>query len=177
MIEVVIESVRAGLMGQQRLAILREIGEERFLAIVIDPYIAEQIAYGMQEFEAERPMSHDLISEVIHEMNAKITRVEVVELKNQVYYGNIVIETSSGEILNIDSRSSDAIAMAVRTKAPIFVSAGIMDQEGIKPQEELPEIEDLTIDPPSQEHLSIFEDFIDNLDIDPTANDDNPKDD
>ncbi|MDH5605798.1 MAG: bifunctional nuclease family protein, partial [Anaerolineae bacterium] len=93
MVEVVIESIRAAFMGQQRLVLLRQVDDERFLAIVIDPYIAEQIAFGLQDLEIERPMSHDLLNQTIEQLRGKILRVEVVELKNQIYYGNIVIET------------------------------------------------------------------------------------
>lgn len=169
MVEVVIESIRAAFMGQQRLVLLRQVDDERFLAIVIDPYIAEQIAFGLQDLEIERPMSHDLLNQTIEQLRGKILRVEVVELKNQIYYGNIVIETPSGETLNIDSRSSDALALAVRSKVPILVAQKIMDEAGIEPQEENFEedLEDLDSEPPSEEHLSIFQDFIENLDIDP----------
>ena len=174
MVEVVIDSIRVGLMSQNRVIILRETGTERYLAIWIDAYMAEQITFALQEIEVARPMSHDLMKQILHSLNARLIRVEVVELKNEVYYGNLVIETDNGHQINIDTRPSDALALAVRTNIPILVSRKVMDEAGIVPeqdiseQQESPESRGLTSkqDPEAgEDRLSIFEDFLDNLDI------------
>ena len=79
MLEVVIDSIRVGLMSQNRVIILRELDTDRFLAIWIDPYMAEQITFALQEVEVARPMSHDLLKQVLQNLNARLIRVEVVE--------------------------------------------------------------------------------------------------
>ena len=174
MVEVVIDSIRVGLMSQNRVIILRETGTERYLAIWIDAYMAEQITFALQEIEVARPMSHDLMKQILHALNARVIRVEVVELKNEVYYGNVVIETDNGHQINIDSRPSDALALAVRTNIPILVARKVMDEAGIVPEQDISEEQEgsetsemetgQTTDL-GEDHLSIFEDFLDNLDI------------
>ena len=174
MVEVIIDSIRVGLMSQNRVIILREVESERYLAIWIDAYMAEQITFALQEIEVARPMSHDLLKQVIQALNARLIRVEVVELRNEVYFGNLVVETDSGHQLNIDSRPSDALALAVRTNVPIFVSRSVMDEVGIIPDQDISEMpsnieeaattdKDTTED--GEDRLSIFEDFLDNIDI------------
>jgi bifunctional DNase/RNase len=177
MVEVVIDSIRVGLMSQNRVIILREVDTDRFLAIWIDPYMAEQITFALQEVEVARPMSHDLLKQVLQNLNARLIRVEVVELKNEVFYGNLVLETDNGHTINIDSRPSDALALAVRTNVPILVSRQVMEEAGIVPEEDISiqaegglveeeeKVEEAG-DSESGERLSIFEDFLENLDLD-----------
>ncbi len=177
MIEVVIDSIRVGLMSQQRVVILREAEAERYLAIWIDPYMAEQITFALQEVEVARPMTHDLIREMLRGMDARVTRVEVLSLKADVYYGNIVVEVD-GRTVNVDSRPSDALAIAVRTHVPILVARDVMDTAAIIPEEDLEEGEDTAFEEVSTEpdgeelepenigRLEVFEDFLENLKID-----------
>ena len=175
MVEVVIDSIRVGLMSQNRVIILRETSTERYLAIWIDAYMAEQITFALQEIEVARPMSHDLMKQILHALNARIIRVEVVELKNEVYYGNLVVETDNGHQINIDTRPSDALALAVRTNIPILVARSVMDEAGIVPEQDISS-EQEEIDPQEsldtetieegEDRLSIFEDFLDQMDLD-----------
>jgi bifunctional DNase/RNase len=173
MIEVVIDSIRVGLMSQQRVVILREADAERYLPIWIDSYMAEQITFALQEVEVARPMSHDLLKNIIKTLDARVIRVEVSELKDQVFFGNIVLETNTGDTINIDTRPSDALALAVRAHVPIMIAVDVMDSAGVIPEEDLGEQELISADKPtsetgneeSGERLSVFEDFIDNLDI------------
>jgi bifunctional DNase/RNase len=176
MIEVVIDSIRVGLMSQQRVVILREADAERYLAIWIDPYMAEQITFALQEVEVARPMTHDLIREMLRSLEARVVRVEVLSLKADVFYGNIVVEVDH-KTLNVDSRPSDALAIAVRTHVPILVSPEVMEAAGIIPEEDLDEGEngideileekegDL-VEGEGEGRLEVFEDFLENLDID-----------
>jgi bifunctional DNase/RNase len=177
MVEVVIDSIRVGLMSQNRVIILREVDTDRFLAIWIDPYMAEQITFALQEVEVARPMSHDLLKQVLQNLNARLIRVEVVELKNEVFFGNLVLETDNGHTVNIDSRPSDALALAVRTNVPILVARQVMEEAGIIPEEDIsiqPEggiveeefKEEESVESEGGERLSIFEDFLENLDLD-----------
>jgi len=175
MVEVVIDSIRVGLMSQNRVIILRETNTERYLAIWIDAYMAEQITFALQEIEVARPMSHDLMKQILQALNARIIRVEVVELKNEVYYGNLVVETDNGHQINIDTRPSDALALAVRTNIPILVARSVMDEAGIVPEQDISSDQE-EIDPQesmaaetmdeSEDRLSIFEDFLDQMDLD-----------
>ncbi|MBX3049621.1 MAG: bifunctional nuclease family protein [Anaerolineales bacterium] len=183
MIEVVIDSIRVGLMSQQRVVILREVDAERYLAIWIDPYMAEQITFALQEVEVARPMTHDLIREMLRSLEARVSRVEVRALKADVFYGNIVVEVD-GRTVNVDSRPSDALAIAVRTHVPIMVSREVMDAVGIVPEEDLDEGEfspdDIFEEKPQAEEadsrLEVFEDFLDNLSIGEDGDDDAEED-
>lgn len=173
-IEVVIDSIRVSLMSQQRIVILREKDAERYLPIWIGPYEAEAITIALQGTEVSRPLTHDLLVSVFRTLDARLIRVEVSSLRDQVYYGNIVAEIH-GETIDIDSRPSDALAIAVRAKIPILVEAEVMDNAGIIPEESIegeeiepgmsPEQEEEGItDPAAEERLSVFEDFFDQLD-------------
>lgn len=182
MVEVVIDSIRVGLMSQQRVVILRESEADRYLAIWIDPYMAEQITFALQEVEVARPMTHDLIREVVRTMDGRVVRVEVHDLKGDVFYGNIVVEVN-GRTVEIDSRPSDALAIAVRTNVPILVARAVMDAAGIIPEEDLEGAEGEApiageIEPREQqssngeERLEVFQDFLSKLDIKEDDDDD-----
>jgi hypothetical protein len=172
MIEVVIDSIRVSLMSQQRMVILREVDAERYLPIFIGIYEAQAIEISLQEVEVERPLTWDLLKNMITTLNARVTRVEVIELREDIFYGNVVLE-SDGRIFQIDSRPSDALALAVRARVPIFVARGIMDSAGITPEEDLQKHAAPKSDKPAEtegeggeERLSVFEDFLDKLDLD-----------
>jgi hypothetical protein len=138
--------------------------------------MAEQITFALQEVEVARPMSHDLLKQVLNNLNARLIRVEVVDLKNEVFFGNLVLETDSGHTINIDSRPSDALALAVRTNVPILVARKVMEEAGIVPEEDISEQVDQAAgeSAPAEEaagetggdHLQVFEDFLENLDLD-----------
>lgn len=174
MIEVVIDSIRVSLMSQQRMVILREMDAERYLPIFIGIYEAQAIEISLQEVEVERPLTWDLLKSMITTLNGRVIRVEVIELKEDIFYGNIVVETN-GRTINIDSRPSDALALAVRMRVPIFVSRPIMDAAGIVPEEDLQKRAARKSEKSGQsdaeggeERLSVFEDFLDKLDLDDT---------
>lgn len=173
MVEVVIDSIRVSLISQQRIVILKELETERYLPIWIGVYEAEAIAMALQEVEVSRPLTHDLLKNVIKAFNARVIRVEVLSLREDTFYGNIVTEVN-GHTLDIDSRPSDALALAVRTHVPILVTRSIMDSAGIIPEEDLQE-QELPPEPVEggEERLSVFEDFLDRLDIDDVGNEEN----
>ncbi len=184
MIEVVIDSVRVSLMSPQRLIVLRQTDVERFLTIWVGPYEAEAITVALQEIEMHRPLTHDLLKNVFTAFNARITRVEVLNLREDIFYGNIVAEVDDREI-NVDARPSDAIALAVRAHVPIFVHSSVMESAGIVPEQDMPnhptdegtsskekpggETPEI-----SEDRLSIFEDFLDKLDDKDKPDDDSP---
>jgi bifunctional DNase/RNase len=171
MVEVVIDSIRVSLMSQQRIVILRELNAERYLPIWIGVYEAEAITLSLQEVEVARPLTWDLLKNVFTNLNAQVVRVEVVSLRDDTFYGNIVAEVD-GHVLNIDSRPSDALALAVRAHVPILVTRSIMDMAGISPEEDLKEKAPEKLEKPvenepepGEEGLSVFEDFLNKLDL------------
>lgn len=171
MVEVVIDSIRVSLMSQQRIVILREVDGERYLPIWIGVYEAEAITIALQEVEVARPLTHDLLKNVFGMLNAQIIRVEVAALRDDTFYGNIIAEVD-GKTINIDSRPSDALNLAVRAHVPIFVARAVMDSAGIIPEEDLQEAASAQPAPKeevieeSEERLSVFEDFLEKLDLD-----------
>jgi bifunctional DNase/RNase len=188
LIEVLIDSVRVSLMSPQRIVILREKDAERYLPIWVGPYEAEAITVALQEVEVIRPLTHDLLKNLFTTFNALLVRVEIQSLKEDIYYGNIVAELD-GQTINIDARSSDAIALAVRAHIPIMVHAAVMDSAAIAPELDLQddnpppsdEAEKATeITPPApptpeeQGRLSVFDDFLDNLDLGTPPDDNDP---
>jgi bifunctional DNase/RNase len=186
MIEVVIDSVRVSLMSPQRLVVLRETDGERFLPIWVGPYEAEAITMALQEIEVVRPLTHDLLKNVFTTFNARIKRVEIVALRSDIFYGNIVAELDGREI-HVDSRPSDAIALAVRTHVPVLVASEVMEAAGMTPEKDVQDQTPGSISPDTKplsaragsedasDRLSIFKDFIDRLDIDKPAADDESK--
>ena len=171
MVEVVIDSVRVSLTNQQRIIILREVNQERYLPIWIGPFEAEAITISLQEIELARPQTHDLLRNIMKSLDARLLRVEVIDLQDDVFYGNLVLE-SNGNIVNIDSRPSDALALAVRMHVPILVAKEIMESAGIVPERDLQEDEEAGAvlssagSEPAEDRLSIFEDFLQTLDPD-----------
>jgi bifunctional DNase/RNase len=170
MIEVIIDSIRVSLMSQHRIVVLKEMNGERYLPIWIGPFEADAITVELQEVPPPRPLTHDLLKSIIRELGGRVVHVLVSDLRNDVYYARIVIEIN-GRQIEIDSRSSDAIALAVRVKAPIYVAETVMNQAAIKPDEDVerevvagsdsPEGEDV-----DERKLSAFADFVNSLDID-----------
>jgi len=169
MIEVVIDSIRVSLMNQQRIVILREVDQDRYLAIWVGVYEAEHLTIALQDVEVSRPLTYNLFNSIIESLNARIVQVEVVALRDETFYGNIVIE-ANGQVINIDSRPSDAINLAARAKVPILVSSEVMEAAGIIPEEDEvgdeAEFADIEEAPDSgEERLSVFEDFLEQLNL------------
>jgi len=173
LVEVVIDSVRISLTNQQRIVLLREVNAERYLPIWIGPYEAESITIALQEIEIARPQTHDLLMRAIEQLKGKLLRVEVIALKGDVFYGNLVAQVGD-EMVFIDSRPSDSLALAVRAHVPILVSHAVLDLAGIVPEHDLQAIDE---DDPSEDQteaeggeskkrLSIFEDFMQKVDLD-----------
>ena len=174
MVEVMIDSVRVSLTSQQRIVLLRLLDENKYLPIWIGPFEAEAITIALQEIEMARPQTHDLILQTLTQMNARLVRVEVVSLKKDVFYGNLVIEKEE-QTIEIDSRPSDSIALAVRAHVPILVASDIIDAAGITVEPDIQvdqtEAEEQVNETPQQEaeakkRLSVYEDFLQNLDFD-----------
>jgi bifunctional DNase/RNase len=186
MVEALIDSIRVSLMSPQRVVILRQKDTERYLPIWVGPYEAESITVALQEVETARPMTHDLFKNVLKVFDATLVRVEISALKDDIFYGNLVL-TRDGQTFNVDSRPSDAIALAVRAHAPILVHQQVMDEAGISPEKDLREEPPAAEQaPPAEEQVSgsapmdegrldVFEDFLKKLGGE--SDEDKPKED
>jgi bifunctional DNase/RNase len=173
MIEVKIDSIRVSLMSQHRVVVLKEVDTDRYLPIWIGPFEADAITVQLQDIQVARPLTHDLLKSFIDEMGATISHVTVNELKNDTFYARIVMDVN-GQSMEIDSRPSDAIALAVRVHAPLFVADEVMELASIVPEPSLDEVsldgETTPVSEEEQEQLSAFRDFINELDMDDLNN-------
>ena len=161
MVQVTIDSIRVSLVSPQRLVILKDIDEERFLPIWIGPFEAEAITIELQDVEIARPVTHDLLKNVISELGGNVSHILISELREQVFYARLFVD-QNGEVTEIDCRPSDAIAVAVRAKVPIFVEESVMEEAGILPEAET----GLEEEGEGPETLDAFKDFVDTLDFD-----------
>jgi bifunctional DNase/RNase len=128
--------VRVEVPTNQPIVLLREGEGGRYLPIFIGPPEATAIVYALQGMETPRPMTHDLLIEMLEQLDAKCERVSVTELRDNTFYASITISVNGSEI-EIDSRPSDAIALAVRCQAPIFAAEDVIDESSIEFEHEV----------------------------------------
>lgn len=157
MIRVKIAGIQISLMSQHRVVLLKELEQERYLPIWIGPCEAEAINIELQDVEVARPLTHDLLSNVLDTLGAVVERIVVTELRDDTFYARIFMNVG-GEQLDIDSRPSDAMALAVRVRAPIFVADAVMQEAGIVPERDLSEGGE-------GGEPSAFDEFLDGLDV------------
>ena len=131
MTEMVIYGVSFDLVGKQPIVLLKTVDGNRFLPIWIGHPEAAAILMKLQGASTPRPMTHDLLSEMLDQLDAKCERVAVTELRDNTFYASITVQQNGSEI-EIDSRPSDAIALAVRTEAPIFAEDRVIEESGIE---------------------------------------------
>ena len=160
MIEVIIDSIRISLISQHRIVMLRDMDGERQLPIWIGPCEAEAITIELQDMEIARPVTHDLLKNVISELGGNVSHILINELREMVFYARLFVDVD-GTMLEVDCRPSDAIAVAVRTKVPIFVNEEVLDEAGIIPESD---VED-GVGAEDGESLDAFKDFVDTLDF------------
>ena len=130
MIEMIVDSIRVSLMNYQRVVILKEKETNRYLPIWIGAAEADAIAVKLQGVSVPRPLTHDLIQSIIDAFGAKIKSIIVSDLKNDTFFAKIIINVDGGQ-MEIDSRPSDAIAIAVRVQVPIFADESVLERAGI----------------------------------------------
>ena len=164
MVEAVVDSIRVSLMSHQRVIILREVGVERYLPIMVGIYEAEHLTLALQGVEISRPLTYELFTNVLDVLDAELIHVEVVALRDDTFYGNLVL-SFNGTIHTVDSRPSDAINLAVRQDVPILVARDVMDTAGLEPEEDLTEGV-MDGEPIEEERLSIFEDYLEQIETD-----------
>ena len=171
--EMIIDSIRVSIVNyQQRVVILRVKESNRYLPIWIGPTEADAIAFKLQDVAAPRPLTHDLLKTVITTLGAEVKRILVSDLNNDTFYAKIILEVNGTDV-EVDSRPSDAIALAVRTDAPIFAHDDVIEKAGVEMDEEgrpvQAEIGEDAAEPMKEEEfksLSAFTDFIETLNLD-----------
>ena len=176
--EMSIDSIRVSLMNYQRVVILKEKDNDRYLPIWIGPSEADAIAVKLQDVSVPRPLTHDLLGNVIDAMGGVVKRIVVSDLENDTFYAKIILEFGDNTPENnkiVDSRPSDAIALAVRTNVPIFVDEPVLEKAGVQLDKETgkPDVEDAQSTKresksPGEDELkgmSAFTEFVEGLDL------------
>jgi len=172
MVEMTIDSIRVSLMNYQRVVILKEKIAERYLPIWIGPAEADAIAVRLQGVNVPRPLTHDLLCSIIDTLGATVSSIVVCDLKNDTFYAKVILNVNGSE-LEIDSRPSDALALAVRTEVPIYTEETVLDKAGVILDKETgkPLIDDTVSTKGRQvseeeiQRMSAFYDFINTLDL------------
>ncbi len=159
MVEVRLRAVRVDLQSNTPVLLLQETdGEGRTLPIFIGTPEAASIAYALQGVTMPRPMTHDLLRDVLMSLDVEIERVVITELENSTYYAELRLRRGN-DVTVVSSRPSDAVAVAVRTGSPLFVSDELMDAEGIVLAPESIDDED-DEEPPPEELIGQFHEFL-----------------
>ena len=140
--EMVIYGVSFDMVGKQPIVLLKTIDGNKFLPIWIGHPEAAAILMKLQGATTPRPMTHDLISDLISELDATCTRVAVTELKENTFFASITLRVNGQEV-EIDSRPSDALAVAVRTSAPIFAAEEVIQESAIEFEHEVEDTEEV----------------------------------
>ena len=168
--EMVIDGIRFSVQNYgQRVVILRQKDSTPgiYLPIWIGASEAESIAMRLQEVDAPRPLTHDLLTTAIDSLGAKVLSIIVSDLKDDTFFAKILLEYQDSTI-ELDSRPSDAIAIAVRSKAKIFAENLVVEKAGVTLNQETDTDNQPNIE--NDEKLSAFKDFVDTLDIDDIGN-------
>jgi len=153
MYEMVIYGVSFDLVGKQPIVLLKTADGNKFLPIWIGHPEAAAILMKLQGASTPRPMTHDLVTDMLGELGAEVVRITVTELKENTFYASITVQQNGSEI-EIDSRPSDAIALAVRADAPIFAAEDVIEESAIEFEGE---------DVNEEEIVSEFKQFLDHV--------------
>lgn len=153
--EVQIYGVSFDMVGKQPIVLLKTIDDNRFLPIWIGHPEAAAILMKLQGADTPRPMTHDLIVEMLDQVETKCERISISELKDNTFYATITLSVTGTEIeIEIDSRPSDALALAVRVEAPIFVAEAVIEESAIEFDQG---VED------NEQVVERFKDFLDDI--------------
>ena len=174
MVEMTIDSIRVSLMNYQRVVILKEKTADRYLPIWIGPAEADAIAVKLQGVTVPRPLTHDLLRSAINALGATINSIIVSDLRNDTFFAKIILTVDGGQ-MEVDSRPSDALALAVRAEVPIYAEEAVLEKASILldketgkpvPQEgERSEAGGKKVSEEELKKMSAFYDFINTLDL------------
>jgi bifunctional DNase/RNase len=145
-IELIIDSIRVSLMNYQRVIIFKEKMGEKYLPIWVGTNEADAIAVKIQGVSVPRPLTHDYVCAIISSLKAEVERVVISDLYNDTFYAKTVLK-SNNDLIEIDCRPSDAIAVALRANAPIYVNETVLSKAGIR----LDQVTDKPIESPKTE--------------------------
>jgi uncharacterized protein len=159
MYEMVIYGVSFDLVGKQPIVLLKTADGNRFLPIWIGHAEAAAILMKLQGASTPRPMTHDLMTDMLEQLDAEVLRITVTELRDNTFYASITVQQNGSE-LDIDSRPSDAIAIAVRSDAPIYAAERVIEESSIEFEGE---------DVNEEEIVSEFRQFLDDVSPDQFA--------
>ena len=148
-----IYGVSFDVIGKQPIVLLKTVEGNKFLPIWIGHPEAAAILIKLQGTELPRPMTHDLLTSIIGRFEADVARITVTELKESTFYATLTL-SKEGETIDIDSRPSDALALAVRTDAPIFASTALIDENAIEFEREVDDTEEI---------VESFRDFLESV--------------
>ncbi|CAI8032119.1 Uncharacterized protein Rv1829 [Geodia barretti] len=172
--ELVIDSIRISQMNYQRVVVLKELETNLFLLIWIGPTEAEAIAVKMQGMTVPRPLTHDLLVDLVKSVGGSFEHILVNDLQNETFYAKVVIRVGD-QTHEIDSRPSDAMAVAVRAEVPIYVADEVMDKAAISmdqdtgqpltPESAATEDAEANVTEEELQKLSAFTDLINELDM------------
>jgi bifunctional DNase/RNase len=163
LIEMTVDSIRVHMPTGQHVVILKEKEAERYLPIWIGINEANAIALRITGITPERPITHDLLVNVLGAMDITVNRIVVTSLSNDVFYARI-LASANGKTFDIDSRPSDAVAVAVRVGASIFVAAEVLDKAGVLPEADK-DGDDKEEDQATDEKLTIFREMVNSMDL------------
>ena len=135
MVELSLVGVRVELPSNQPIVLLKEVDGDRYLPIWIGAVEATAIAFALQGIQTPRPMTHDLMRDILSETDVTVERVLISELVDQTFFATIRM-SQNGKAMEVSSRPSDAIALAVRINAPIYSAEEVLDQAGIELKDE-----------------------------------------
>lgn len=133
LIEMVVESVRVHMLSSNHVVILKVSDEERYLPIWIGPWEANAIAMKLQGLAAERPLTHDLFARTLDELGVVVREVIITDLSDDTFHARLFLVTGERTI-EIDSRPSDALALAVRAGAKIYAEPAVLERAGVSPE-------------------------------------------
>ncbi len=152
--------VRVEMPSNQPIVLLKEINGNRFLPIWVGAVEATAIAFAQQGVEPPRPLTHDLLKEVIEGLAATLTAVHITEMREGVFFADLLLRSSSGEVIVVSARPSDALALALRTMSNILVESEVLDSAGIEMREG-DENQGASVD--SSQELARFREFLDHI--------------
>ena len=156
--------VRIEMPSNQPIVLLKEIEGSRFLPIWVGAVEATAIAFAQQGMAAQRPLTHDLIANLLEVADLTMTAVHITELKDGIFYAEIAIRSSDGSNLKISARPSDAIAIALRTASNILADSDLLDQVGIDiPERLLGDLSNESEGTGSDGEMERFREFLDQI--------------
>ena len=159
LVQVEVVGVRIEMPSNQPIVLLKEIDGTRFLPIWVGAVEATAIAFAQQGLEAQRPLTHDLIENLLERVEITLTSVHITEIKDGVFYAELLLRNSGGALEPLSARPSDAIAIALRTKSTIMVESDLLDEIGI----DIPEQIANEVSAAGDQELEAFREFLDGI--------------